>query len=241
MVTQLNFPVRRDPIKLDETQIMEKVLQELDKLKEKNQTFIRLVDKLIEENERIQINSHLADRVAQSCTFVLPMSISAIFIHEYSHILAMRSLFVNINPYMGYNFSPFYFFAAWGGTPQIAPGLKIEDQTARGIVSAAGPISDLTLIAISSITSWKLRNSNPKIALVFAMNAFVISLNTFSYALLTQNSSWGDFASIESHLKISHTFQTIVTGAVCLGSCLLFANTIRLNRNNIREELQKKI
>ena len=136
MVTKLNFPVTRDPIKLNETQI-------------------RLIDQFIEENERIQINNHLADRVAQSCIFVPPIVIGSIFIHEYSHILAMRSLFVNINPYMGCNLSKLSCFAAWGGTPQIAPGLKIEDQTAHGVVSAAGPISDLIFTAISSIASWK--------------------------------------------------------------------------------------
>ena len=150
------------------------------------------------------------------------MFAGTVFAHEYSHLTTMRSLFTNINPYIGCSISPFNCFAAWNGDPVIRPELSITYETGLGIVSAAGPISDTIGIALSSIIAWKTRNTNKKISLLFASNAFITAFCTFVYSLQAVGSEYmgNDFASIQANLGIPCLIQGIITGSVLF--CVIF-------------------
>lgn len=157
------------------------------------------------------------------------------FAHEYSHMIAIRTLFTNIDPYMDCDsFFPFiHCYVDWNGNPAIRPELSITSETGHGIVSAAGPISDITLSALSAVAACKIRNSNKKIALLFAAHAFSRSLNIFLYAISTQRSGMNDFASVESQLGIPHYIQTAITGSVALGAALLMKNIFFSNSTEV--------
>lgn len=155
---------------------------------------------------------------------IVSMYAGSVFAHEYSHMTAIRTLFTNIDPYIGCDFSEKRCYVEWNGDPIIRPELPITYETARGIVAAAGPISDVTVVALSSIVAWKMRHSNKKISLIFATSAVAIAANTFGYAAKTDGSDVGDFANIELFLGISHNIQTAFTGSIALGACILLGN-----------------
>jgi hypothetical protein len=169
------------------------------------------------------------------CSF-LSMYAGSVLAHEYSHLTAMRALFTNINPFIGCDLSGFCF-ADWGGKyPILRPELPITFETAEGITSAAGPISDITVVALSSLIAWKTRQSNKKISLLFAAFTCFFAWESFYYAASTLGTDFGDFAEVESYLGISHIFQTAVVCSVALGTTMLMKhilfseNTLEANR-----------
>lgn len=172
------------------------------------------------------------------------MMIPSILAHECSHLLAFRILFPDSSDYSISCEFPKSISEALQGKLVCRARVKIPSKSMigaefqTGLMSAAGPLSDLILIAITSLASWKLRHSNPKIALTCAMYASMNSLNTFIYSLTTEGTSWGDFAKVEANLGISHRLQTLVLGAVTLGSLYNMKKAVTSVDN--QEEEQKK-
>lgn len=169
--------------------------------------------------------------------------IPRILAHECSHILAARALFLDVvDPYIGCEFfeSGIVCYAYVGPTQVIPPESTIGVQVRRGLVSAAGPLADLFLIASSSVASWKLRHSHPNIATTCAISALITSISLFNYSFNTLGKSWGDFASVEADLGISHRLQTVFTGAVALGSLWFTSKVFRSIEKNEEEQRERK-
>lgn len=157
------------------------------------------------------------ERIFASC-FMTGSVLASMFTHECSHMIALRAL-TNADPYISCDFSSFNI--SFNSNFVIRPPLSITYDTCVGIIAAAGPLSDITLVAISSMMTWKMRHSNKKTALSFLGFACIRSLALFHYAANTFGSGGGDFAEIESHLGISHTIQIAITGSVVLGVAML--------------------
>lgn len=160
--------------------------------------------------------------IGAACSIALVAT--GVVIHEYCHIVAMRTFFTNINPYMDCTPSKLTCHAFWNGTPKLRAGFELTQETAKGIVAAAGPVGDMTFVAISSAVTWSLRRTHLKVALVFAYAAFITSMNTFTYALITRGSNWGDFVSVQSNLRISHDLQAAILGGIFFTSCALMTH-----------------
>lgn len=152
------------------------------------------------------------------------MAYSSLVIHELCHLSAMRALFTNIDPYLGCNYT--YCFTQWNGDPVIRPELSISQETGRGFVSLAGPVSDLIGIAISSLVAINLRNSNQKLAKLFAKHAFALSLNSCIHYILPAKttgiaSQETDYAKVEQYLGLSEKIQLRIAGSLTFATSQL--------------------
>lgn len=168
--------------------------------------------------------------------------IGSTIVHEYSHIAVMRVLFPNLNPYMSCDgvIGLSTCYANWGGTPKLRDGLQITYETGYGIVSAAGPIAVITTTALLSMFAWKMRHSNEKISLLFAANAVVGALGNLEYCLSTLGSNWGDFASVELNLGVSHNIQAVIVGSVALGAAAMLTKLLFFSKKSNGNERKKE-
>jgi hypothetical protein len=158
------------------------------------------------------------------------MTVGSIFIHELSHLLAMRVLFTGIDPYIGCDYlnsvhphlnGGYSCYAALNGHPVVRPEYSIKLDTGLGIVAAAGPFADLALVAVSSMIAWKGRHSHRSMSPVLGLFASLKALHLTSYAWNTLGTNFGDFANIEKRLGVSHHIQTAILGSVSLSTILL--------------------
>ncbi|MBS0628973.1 MAG: hypothetical protein JSS30_01970 [Verrucomicrobia bacterium] len=173
---------------------------------------------------------------------LLCMSIGTVLAHEYSHMFAASSLFLDVKQHMTCEL--FYCSVKYDGPLRVPEGSSIGYKLRDGIVSAAGPISDMTLVALTAVAAWKMRHTNKKISLLFATTAFTIASNTFSYALMTHGADWGDFVSVETKLGIPHYVQTAIAGAVTVGVAGLLRHLLSekpIHTYNLRPRPTKKL
>ncbi len=152
---------------------------------------------------------------------VIFLQIGSMIVHEHSHMAAASALFLDANPYMSFDFTRFR--VDYNGTMQVPPNSTIGHALRRGIVDAAGPVSDITGIGLSSMIAWKSRNFNKKISLVFATNAWVGAMCLFLYSLQDLESKilMNDFSGMKVRLGIPRIIQSAITGSVTLGVTLL--------------------
>lgn len=159
---------------------------------------------------------------------IATMGIGAIAAHENCHKYAALALFRDVDPFIDCDFSrfPSICYADMNGT--MVDTTFLGYRLSKGLVYAAGPLCDITLVALSSIIAWKMQHRNKEIAKVFVKTAFGIAFNTFVYALMSQ--SWklssflyfkSDFAKIEHYLDIPRSIQMAIISSVFLGTLLL--------------------
>ncbi len=196
-----------------------------------------LMDKI---NGQIGAMNHLKGSSLISMLTMVTMLIGSVFVHEYSHMIAARALFLDVNPYMSCDFSKFECHANYA-TTKVPPDSNIGFEFRQGVVDAAGPISDMTIVALSSIIAWKMRHSNKKISFMFAATACVIAWNAFYYAASTLGSDHGDYARMESNLGISHIIQTAIVGSVALGTTMLMKHILFSDSINRRPKNTRRV
>jgi len=150
---------------------------------------------------------------------LISMFIGSVFVHEYSHVFTARSLFLDVKHYISCNF--YSCQVNWEGPLRVPESSTLGYNFRLGIVDAAGPISDMIMVALSAMAAWKMRDSHKKISLLFATHAFALAINDFGYAAMTHWTKIGDFANVETNFGIPHYIQTAITGAVALGAFAL--------------------
>ncbi|MBS0627514.1 MAG: hypothetical protein JSS09_04815, partial [Verrucomicrobia bacterium] len=118
------------------------------------------------------------------------------------------------------------FCNTWNPEAVVRSEFPITWKTARGLVAAAGPVCDVSNIAISSIIAWKMISCNKRISLLFAAHAFDLVCNiclySFSGIIFPDNSN--DFVNVEANLGISRYVQTTITVALVFATFTLLNN-----------------
>jgi riboflavin transporter FmnP len=156
------------------------------------------------------------------------MSIGAIAVHENCHKYAALALFKDVDPYIDCDFSRFPSICYANMNGPMRENTILDYLLSKGIVYAAGPLSDITLVALASIIAWKMQHRNKEISKVFVKTAFGIAFNTFVYAIMSQSSKLSvflyfnsDFAKIEHYLDIPRYVQMAIISSVFLGTLVL--------------------
>lgn len=169
-------------------------------------------------------NLSLNEKVAGYGAFAA-LLYGGIVVHECSHLIAMRTLFTNIDPYIEINLHKMSY-AYYNGDPIIRPELPMTEKTGFGLVSAAGPLADITLTVIGTMIALKMQETNKKTSLLFASCVCAYALNVLYYCADSLRTNYGDYHEMEMYLGIPGSVQLIITGTLALGVTLLMKNIL---------------
>jgi hypothetical protein len=158
-------------------------------------------------------------RLAQGILLFVPMPSATLIVHEYSHLLAMKAIFENVNPTVHFNFCLNFFnlsgYTRWGGTPALPPNSLITHETGLGLVYAAGPGSGIAVVALSSIAALKIHRRNASLAIALAMNAVWTTYKSLNICFFSLG-FYNDYEAIEDNLGIPQGIQCITLYAIFL-------------------------
>ena len=159
-----------------------------------------------------------------------------LLIHEISHLVATRALFVDSNPFIGFKMLDKHMvcFTNVGGPLNIPRGSWGSRDFRIGLIFAAGPLADLCSIVFASLISLKMKRSRPWLSSVLAVHSLFTAISSFHYSMIRE--PWTDYYKMEKELGVSQgATQTMA------GICLIVNSLLVLHVTGIADSFKNPV
>lgn len=172
---------------------------------------------------------------ALALTPLLPLSYLSTYCHEQAHALAMKALFVNVNPKIEIirSSSPFNLYGGstdWGGrgTKLTSLGKFLGKNYSRACIDIAGPFAEFFGASLSFGASYLTQDFSWTLTALLLSQGVVSCLENLGYALndlVFKQVKGGDFTGFTRRTGVSSRIVLLALGLQYLAALYILTDT----------------